>query len=166
MILPNGTHTNAFSPEGIAATPVASYNREAVHWFQRDRREALEGSMVWSTKEGKETHDGSGLEKAQQDLRRLRADLAAEHNPNHSPTSRYQVLAIMVEQQGYLVQFYEGKIALLDRLIAAAQTQPRNPSVTSSAMAVSIWSEALFMASSFMLSTPFMGGAVWLSFIC
>lgn len=124
MILPDNTHTHAFSPEAIAATHVPVYNRDAVHWFQRDRREAAEGTMVWSTKDGKEVHDGSGLEKARQELRRLTADLAAETNPNHPPTSRAQVLTILVEQQGYLVQFWTGKIALLDRLIAAAEGQP------------------------------------------
>lgn len=120
MITPDGTHVHAFSPEGIAATPVPAYNRDAVHWFQRDRREAVEGTMVWSAKEGKQVHDGTGLEKAQQELRRLRAALAEEHNPNHPPTGRYQVLTIMVQQQELAVQFWEGKIALLDRYIAAA----------------------------------------------
>lgn len=115
MIIPNGTHVHAFSPEGIAATPIPVYNREAIHWFQRDRKDAVEGAMRYNPETKQEEHNGQGLDYAVKELKRLERDLG------DATGTRRDVLTIMVGQQRLAVQFWEGKIALLDRLIAAAQ---------------------------------------------
>ncbi len=118
MILPNGSHAHAFSPEGVAATHVPAYPREAVHWFKADRQYAVEGGMRYDPKEKVHEPDGMGLEHAQRELKRI------ERDHETATGDRRAILAIMLTQQRYAVQFWQGKIALLDRLIAAAQTQP------------------------------------------
>ncbi len=119
MILPNGTHTHAFSPEAIAATPVPVYNREVIPWFKADRQNAIDGKMRYNPDSKQNEHDGQGLDYAQRELDRLERDhAAADEGP------RKEILSILLTQQRYAVQFWTGKIALLDRLIAAAQASP------------------------------------------
>ncbi len=118
MLLPNGTHTHAFSPEAIAATHVPAYNRETIHWFKADRQDAIDGAMRFNPHSKQLEHNGLGLDHAVSELARLERDHEA------ATGDRKAILAIMVTQQRCFVQFWEGKIALLDRLIAAAQAQP------------------------------------------
>lgn len=117
MILPDNTHTHAYSPEGIAATPVPAYNREVIPWFRKDRQYAIEGSMRYDPKEKVWEPDGMGLEHAARELKRVERDHEA------ATGDRKAILAIMLVQQRFAVQFWTGKIALLDRLIAAAEGQ-------------------------------------------
>ncbi len=119
MILPNGSHTHAFSPEGVAATHVPAYNRDAVHWFKADRQDAIDGAMRFNPHSKQLEHNGLGLDYAQRELDRLVRDYAAA-----TEGPRKDILSILLTQQRYAVQFWTGKIALLDRLIAAATTSP------------------------------------------
>ncbi len=119
MILPNGSHTHAFSPEGVAATPVAAYNRDAVHWFKADRQDAIDGAMRYNPETKQHESNGQGLTYAERELARLERDHAAA-----TEGPRKDILSMLVTQQRYAVQFWTGKIALLDRLIAAAATSP------------------------------------------
>jgi hypothetical protein len=119
MILPNGTHTHAFSPEGIAATPIPIYPREVIPWLQRDRKDAVEGGTRYNHEKKEIEPDGLGLTYATRELKRLERDRADAEG------TRKDILTIMIGQQRYAVQFWEGKINLLDRIIAAAQgSQP------------------------------------------
>lgn len=119
MILPNSTHTHAFSPEGIAATPVPVYNREVVRWFKADRQDAIVGAMRFNPHSKQMEHNGLGRDHATSELARLERDhVAATEGP------RKDILSILLTQQRFAVQFWTGKILLLDRLIAAAEGQP------------------------------------------
>lgn len=108
-------HGNAFSPEVLAITPIPVFNREAVQWLRADRKDAVEGAMRFDPKEKVWEHNGQGLDHAVKELKRLERDLEIASG------TRRDILAIMVKQQRCTVQFWEGKIWLLDQMIAAAQ---------------------------------------------
>ena len=96
--------------------------KDKLPWLKRDRREAEEGLTRQVTNENGERvieHDRMGLDHARKELRRIQADLAAATTPN-----RQSILRIMVTQQEAAVRFWEGKMYLLDRVIAALEAQP------------------------------------------
>ncbi len=115
----NDTHSpygHAFSPEVIAATPLPVVHPSLLPWLRKERVAAVEGSTYWNGKE--DTHDRMGLTYAQRELRRIESDLA------DAKDDRAAILAIQQTQQRIFVQFWEGKMALLDRIIAATEGTP------------------------------------------
>ncbi len=112
-------HQRAFSASKIDSEPLPVVSPSLLPWLRKDRKEALDGSYHWDVKLGKEVHDGSGLIKARQSLRAAQTALAAG-------PSDPKVAAFLEFQRGAAqgkVGFYEGKIHLLDRVIAATEAQ-------------------------------------------
>lgn len=114
------TYGHAFSPEVIAASPPLLVDPSLLPWLRKDRREAETGAFRTAIdKDGKQTtsHDRQGLEHAQKEARRIERDLAAAI----PGSNRAAILAIQQVQAACAVQFWQGKMALLDRAIAAAE---------------------------------------------
>lgn len=110
---------SVWSQAYIDAHPIPVVSRELLPWLKKDRREAEEGAMVKATnKDGKMEvmHNGEGLEKAERDLRRITSDLA-----NEKPESdRAAILRWQAEGMADRVEFWRGKIYLLDKIMATA----------------------------------------------
>lgn len=111
---------SVWSREYIDSEPIPVVSKSLLPWLKKDRREAEEGAMVKATnKDGKMeiAHNGEGLERAERDLRRIKGDLAAE-----TPGSdRSIILARQAEGMAERVEAWQGKIYLLDKVIAATQ---------------------------------------------
>lgn len=108
---------SVWSKEYIDAEPLAIVPKHLLPWLIKDRKNAIEGSMEWNSKEKKLMHDGSGLEKAEQSLR------AATHALADNPSDPV-VREFLEFQKGAAegkVAFYSGKVYLLDKLIAETQ---------------------------------------------
>ncbi len=114
IIMNTNTYGSVWSKETIDSEPLPTVSRELLPWLIKDRREAVEG--VWGKdSNGKPAHDGSGLDKAKRSLR------AAETGLSEGPTDA-KVLRFLTEQVSTArgkVAFYEGKIYLLDKVIAS-----------------------------------------------
>lgn len=110
---------SVWSKEYIDANPIPVVSRELLPWLKKDRREAEVGAMVRATnKDGKTetTHNKEGLEYAERELRRIHSDLAGE-KPD---SDRATILRWQAEGMADRVEFWRGKIYLLDKIIAAA----------------------------------------------
>lgn len=111
---------SVWSPAYIDAQPLPVVPRELLPWLKKDRREAETGAMVRATNnDGKTelTHNKEGLEYAERELRRIKADLAGEK----SGTDRHVILSRQVEGMMERVEFWRGKMYLLDKIIEATQ---------------------------------------------
>lgn len=86
-------------------------------WLIKDRREAEEGSTFYDHKDKEEKHDRQGLLFAERELRRIKNDLATE-KPH---TNRAAILRWQASGQEEQVEFWRGKIYLLDKVIAETQ---------------------------------------------
>lgn len=103
----------AFAIPILDSEPIPVVPKHLMPWILKDRREAMEGAMVKDTA-GKVVHDGAGLEKARKSLRQVEAALAEKQ-------SDAKVAEFLEEQLATArgkVEFYTGKIHLLDRVIA------------------------------------------------
>lgn len=109
---------SVWSREYIDASPIPVVSRELLPWLKKDRREAETGAMVKATNnDGKTelTHNKEGLEYAERELRRIKGDLASE-TPG---TDRAIILSHQAEGMADRVEFWRGKMYLLDKMIAA-----------------------------------------------
>lgn len=105
----------AFSIEVIDSEPLPQVPKHLMPWIVRDRREAVEGSMV-KDKDGKMVHNGEGLDRAEKSLKQIKAALAS------NPKEDYLVARFLEEQFATAngkVEFYRGKIYLLDKIISS-----------------------------------------------
>lgn len=110
----------AFSKETIDSQTLPVVSRDLLPWLLKDRKEALEGSMAKSQNKKGEirmVHDGFGLDKAEKSLRQAEAGLA--ENPADPKVVKF--LNEQVAMAKGKVGFYEGKIYLLDKVIAGIQ---------------------------------------------
>jgi hypothetical protein len=113
---------HSFSPTVLEASPIPSVPAELLPWLRKDRREAVDGVTFYNSATGKDQHDRMGLTYAQRELRRIETDIRDALRANGDmPNDRTAILTIQRNQQACFVQFWEGKIWLLDRMIAAAQ---------------------------------------------
>ncbi len=94
--------------------PVPQIAAHLAPWLAKDRREAVEGAMQKDST-GKIVHDGSGLEKAERSLRSAQAALKSATDEKEIAFLQYQ--CGMAQSK---VEFYTGKIHLLDKMIAQA----------------------------------------------
>ncbi len=109
---------SVWSKEYIDANPLPVVSRDLLPWLKKDRREAEVGAMVKATgKDGKTetTHNKEGLEHAERELRRIQNDLATE-KPD---SNRAAILRWQAEGMADRVEFWRGKMYLLDKVIAS-----------------------------------------------
>lgn len=104
----------AFSREVIDSEPVVKLPKELIPWLQNDMREAIEGTFVKDHK-GNPEHDGQGLDKAEKYLKTTQALLKSEADEKNIAFIKVQLANAQNK-----VEFYRGKIYLLDKLIANA----------------------------------------------
>jgi hypothetical protein len=112
------TYGSVWSTTYIDASPIPVVSRDLLPWLKKDRREAEVGAMVRATnKDGKTetTHNKEGLEHAERELRRIQSDLASER----SDTDRAAILRWQAEGMQDRVEFWRGKMYLLDKIIAS-----------------------------------------------
>lgn len=103
----------AFSIEVIDSEVVPIVPKHLMPWLIRDRREAQEGAFVKDSS-GKTMHDGAGLDKAQKALRQVEIALTTKQTDA-------KIIEFLQEQLATAkgkVEFYSGKIYLLDKIIA------------------------------------------------
>lgn len=110
----------AYSPEVLDSTPLPVVPRHLLPWLIKDRKEAEVGTTYYNSETKQHDHDRSGLDYAERELRRIAADL---RTPGNS-ADRNAILSHQLDGQQQRVDFWRGKIALLDRVIAATQASP------------------------------------------
>lgn len=108
----------AFSTECIDSEPLPVVSKDLLPWLIKDRREAIDGVYLQDSKLGR-VHDGSGLDKAKQSLRRAKSMLA-EITPETDPKTRIFLESQLAAAEGK-TSFYRGKVYLMDKIIAATQ---------------------------------------------
>lgn len=114
---PHSHYGFAFDKSTIDAAPLPSIPKHLLPWLKKDRKEAVEG-VHHKDSTGQMIHDGSGLEKAEQDLRKVQTDLLAKGNSK----DRQAILEMQKIGAEINVQFYQGKIYLLDKVIATTES--------------------------------------------
>lgn len=107
---------SVWSKELIDSEPPLKVSKDLLPWLLKDRKQAEEGTMFFNVKEGRDEHDKQGLDYAERELRRIKADLATEKSPD---TNRAVILAHQARGQQEQVDFWRGKIYLLDKTIAS-----------------------------------------------
>lgn len=113
---------SVWSKEYIDASPLPVVSRELLPWLKKDRREAEVGTTFFNVKEGRDEHDKQGLEYAERELRRIKADLDMESKkraPGDRETDRTAILRWQAEGVADQVEFWRGKMYLLDKVIAS-----------------------------------------------
>lgn len=111
---------SVWSREMIDSEPLPIVPKALLPWLRKDRREAEEGGTFYDSQSKAHVHDRSGLVYAERELRRLTADLASAE-----PTSdRAAILRHQLAGQEEQVEFWRGKVYLLDRVIAATEGRP------------------------------------------
>jgi hypothetical protein len=102
----------AFALDRLAAETPPTVPKHLMPWLLKDRREAVEGCYVRRPGEVLEL-DGSGLEKAERNVRQLESQLAG---PSLS-VDMQAILRVQLEGARGAVEFWRGKVYLLDRII-------------------------------------------------
>lgn len=112
-------HDHAFSPAVLAHHRIPAYNAAALPYLLRDRKEAVEGGMRYNPETKEQEHNGEGELHARAMLKRLENRLQGDISDNLRA-----ILTIQLAQQRVAVQFWEGKLWLLDQMIALAKAPP------------------------------------------
>ncbi len=110
---------NVFSKEYINTVPTTMMVDKAMRpWLIKDRKEAVEGRSILF--EGKLVHDCQGLDYAKKELAAVMAKLEDKslYSYNSTLLPIYQIQKVQLEKK---VEFWEGKIYILDYLIAATK---------------------------------------------
>ncbi len=110
---------HVYSPEVLATTPIPVFNREALPYLLRDRREATEGGMRYNPETKAHEHDGQGLSYAEEMVKRLENRLQGDISDNLRTILTYQL-----RQQRIAVEGWTGKLWMLDQMIALAKAAP------------------------------------------
>ena len=110
----------AFSITVLDAEQLPAIPKHLLPWLLKDRREAVDGSTFYNTQTKEHQHDRMGLTYAERELRRIKVEL---EQPSNS-ADRNAILALQFQGQEASVEFWRGKIYLLDKMIAAAQAAP------------------------------------------
>lgn len=108
---------SVWSNATIDGEPLPKVPKHLLAWLTKDCKEAEEGTSFFNVKEGRDEHDKSGLDYAERELRRIRGDLASE-KPG---SDRAIILGRQELGQQERVEFWKGKIYLLDRVIEETQ---------------------------------------------
>ena len=108
---------SVWSKETLDSQPLPKVSKSLLPWLIKDRREAETGASFYNSATGKNEHDRQGLEHAERELRRIKTDLASAKEG----TNRAAILSWQMTGQEEQVEFWRGKMYLLDKVIAATQ---------------------------------------------
>lgn len=118
------TYGSVWSREYIDAHPIPEVSKSLLPWLIKDRREAEEGATFYNSATGKDEHDRQGLQHAERELRRIKSDLALSaktRDEGDRESSRTAILRWQATGQEEQVEFWRGKVYLLDKVIAVTQ---------------------------------------------
>lgn len=116
MSNPPVIHDHAFSPAVLATTVIPAFNRAALPYLLRDRKECVEGGMRYNPETKADEHNGEGIDHARDMLKRIENRLQGDVSDNLRA-----ILNVQLVQQRRSVQFWEGKLWMLDQMIRLAK---------------------------------------------
>ncbi len=105
---------SVFSKEYIDANPIPVVSPGLLPWLKKDLETAHVGCMVSDKKTGEPVHDRSGLDFAVNELKGLEAK--ARETKNAELAAIYSIQVGWAQKK---VEFWRGKIYLLEKIIAA-----------------------------------------------